>query len=659
LIRQYSKTVASILIAAIVFIGGFTFEVLGNDLTKFFTENPHLKPLLWALWGFCLLAAVFFFVQEHNSPHRHDKETQGTLFGTETAQNDRRAMLRLVRGVYIEGILRRSLWHNARIVLNLEGQPDAVVRPCDLALRRAGQPDTRIAPGTAILEVYRSEREQLLLMGEPGSGKTTLLLEIVEALLQEAEDNPNLPIPVVFNLSTWRKEHTRLDEWLVEQLNKEYGISLQIGKHWVDSGALLLLLDGLDEVAQSHRVACVEAINAYRLQHQKVLRPMVVCCRTHEYGEIPNLQLSGAVIIQPLTRPQVDDYLSRGGKALSGLRAVLKDEPALYEELFATPLMLHVAVLTYEGQTAAALRRSVAPEERRRRLWDAYIERMFERKQEGAPRYNQAQVLEWLAWLGHRQSGNESFRIEALQPDDLPRPWQTFLVRWLLAPLSGIGAFWLFLPGGIGIAAVTAMAWSSLGYGRIIELQPIRRLNLRDFRLRWKSGLIRIVFFAAFGGAFGAAGGAVLAAAQELLDESVIEDTIRPNEGIRHSLRTAAFFAAFFAALGAAFGAALGAAFFVAFCAAVGAAFGATVYGGKTVWQHYLLRFLLWRSGRFPRDITAFLDWAAQRALVQRVGGGWRFVHRTLQERFAELYAETDLAKHPTPTPAVPPGSEP
>jgi hypothetical protein len=103
------------------------------------------------------------------------------------------------------------------------------------------------------------------------------------------------------------------------------------------------------------------------------------------------------------------------------------------------------------------------------------------------------------------------------------------------------------------------------------------------------------------------------------------------------------------AAVGAVLGAALGgvrvvsiflAAFLMAFGATFFAVFMAVGLGGKAVIQHYLLRLLLWRSGRFPRNITRFLDWAAQRVLVQRVGGGWQFVHRTLQERFAERHAE-------------------
>jgi DNA polymerase III delta prime subunit len=703
MLRQYSKILTMITIAALLFLGEFAIELLAPDVGKFVEQTPQLKRLLWGLLVFCLGAYIIRFLREHNALASLAEGRADAVLATEADQVNRRFLLRQVRHNLVEGILHKSLWNEVRLILNLERRPNAVVRYCDLELRRAGQPDTYIQPGTPILEVYQHEQEELLLLGDPGSGKTTLLLEIAEALLQEAEKNQTYPIPVVFNLSTWRKKHTRLDIWLVEQLNREYKIPEETGKRWVYGGQMLLLLDGLDEVAADRRASCVEAINVYRLKHQKVLRPMVVCCRVREYNELPDLQLGGAVVIQPLTRAQVDDYLKDGGKVLAGLRAVLKDEPLLYRELFATPLMLHVAVITYEGQSAAELRRSVNPEERRRRLWDAYIERMFERKQEVEPKYEKAQALDWLGWLGWylTRKDLQKYLIEAMQPNDLPRYWQTFLVRWLLSILF-VPAFLLgpLIVGYsdrtinvyTGMTAVSVL-WVMICHSKDIELQPIRRFTTRHLRQQWKSILIKIakgatggaglgavmavvfvaidvargevkgeawegvMFLAAiFAVFFGMLGGMMVAidTAESSLffDESILENTIRPNEGIHHSLRTAALGSAYVVAFGAAGGVAIGMMAVgvdvrVFFAAYIGASFAviiavivALILGGRSAFQHYLLRLLLWRSGQFPLDITMFLDWTTQRVLLQRAGGGWWFVHRTLQERFAERYDE-------------------
>ena len=666
MLRQYSKTLLLIAVASLLFLGDFAVELLAPDLAKPFEQDARLKLLLWGLLSFCLAATVFLFVKEHNAPASEVGANAGPVFATEVERANRRALLGLVRRTWIEGVLHKSLWNEVRLILNLEARPDAVVRPCDLALRRAGQPDTYIRPGTSILEVYRQEQEEMLLLGEPGSGKTTLLLEIAQSLLQEAARDETLPVPVVFNLSTWRKGHMRLDAWLVEQLNRDYGIPERVARRWVEGGALLLLLDGLDEVAVERRAECVGAINAYRLKHQSVLRPMVVCCRTREYEEIPALRLSSAVVIRPLTRRQVDGYLKDGGRALAGLRAVLMDEPALYRELFETPLMLHVAVMTYEGQSAAALRRGVKPEERRRRLWDAYIERMFERKQEAKPLYQKAKALDWLAWMGDYLTRRhiQKYLIEWTQPDDLPRRWQTLLVRWLLSPVLVVYFFMSVQDAGYAVRVALVLFGIWLGHSRHIGVSPVRHYTLGNLRSRWKSILLWLTFGALAGAAFGATIFAVargelavslsasmmfgtvvgvLAAIPGkliLIEVISLDSTVRPNQQQHLSLRTGAFAAGIIVAV-------LGIQNIVIFgmpdgvAPAVGPAVFVGVYAGwRWVFQHYLLRLLLWWSGQFPLNITPFLDWAAQRVLLQRVGGGWRFVHRTLQERFAERYAE-------------------
>ena len=67
---------------------------------------------------------------------------------------------------------------------------------------------------------------------------------------------------------------------------------------------------------------------------------------------------------------------------------------------------------------------------------------------------------------------------------------------------------------------------------------------------------------------------------------------------------------------------------------------GSLFYGGQAVIQHYVLRWLLARALPYPfRDsrLVAFLDAMHARILLRRVGGGWSFVHRSLQDYFASL----------------------
>ncbi len=59
--------------------------------------------------------------------------------------------------------------------------------------------------------------------------------------------------------------------------------------------------------------------------------------------------------------------------------------------------------------------------------------------------------------------------------------------------------------------------------------------------------------------------------------------------------------------------------------------------GGLASFRHYVLRFLLWRSRSVPWHYPRFLDYAAERILLRKVGGGYIFVHRLLLEYFASL----------------------
>ncbi|MEM8719993.1 MAG: hypothetical protein AAGE84_11880 [Cyanobacteria bacterium P01_G01_bin.39] len=56
---------------------------------------------------------------------------------------------------------------------------------------------------------------------------------------------------------------------------------------------------------------------------------------------------------------------------------------------------------------------------------------------------------------------------------------------------------------------------------------------------------------------------------------------------------------------------------------------------GFVCFKHLILRLLLWRSGYIPWNYARFLDYAVERIFLQKVGGGYIFVHRTLLEYFA------------------------
>lgn len=126
----------------------------------------------------------------------------------------------------------------------------------------------------------------------------------------------------------------------------------------------------------------------------------------------------------------------------------------------------------------------------------------------------------------------------------------------------------------------------------------------------------------------------------------------RPNEGIRRSMRNAFFAACVFGPVGGivsglmsgvAFGLAgvpgwfiLGTGFSIIFSILLALHFFLS-YGGKAVLSHYILRWYLWQANALPLNSVKFLDYATERILLRKVGGGYIFAHRLLLEYFASL----------------------
>ena len=72
----------------------------------------------------------------------------------------------------------------------------------------------------------------------------------------------------------------------------------------------------------------------------------------------------------------------------------------------------------------------------------------------------------------------------------------------------------------------------------------------------------------------------------------------------------------------------------------IGALISGLVGGGSACLRHFSLRLILYRMGYAPWNYARFLDYAADRLFLQKVGGGYIFIHRMLLEYFAQLELE-------------------
>ena len=393
-----SSSLVGICIALISVIGGVAAK-----------NTPDLGQYWWVAWlVFGSIAAVFawWFVQQ-----QRDKEAED--IHPDQLKRNRHQMIARVRHDWIEGELHQSLYKIGRVELGLVTKPDAV-EPFSVVVQRGKQKPETLPAGTRLSSLFDDQQMgQLLILGAPGSGKTTLLLELAQELLDCAEKDESLQIPVVFNLSSWAVKSLSLVDWLKDELQSSYDVPLKIAEQWIATGAVFPLLDGLDEVAADKREACVEAINTFRGN-----QPLVVCSREADYTTLTKrLSLAVAVWVQPLGREQVSGYLEEAGEPLKAVQTALETETELWEFLD-TPLMLSIAAFAYQGASPADLVLAGSLEARHQQLFSRYVSVMFDRRGKQSW-YSREQTLVWLRWLGSslvRQS-RSVFHLEDLKPD--------------------------------------------------------------------------------------------------------------------------------------------------------------------------------------------------------------------------------------------------
>lgn len=177
---------------------------------------------------------------------------------------------------------------------------------------------------------------------------------------------------------------------------------------------LLPLLDGLDEVADDHREACVVAINEFRRTHGTV--SIAVCCRTTDYQELDaNLRMYGTLRLQPLTPDQVVSFLDRFGPATAGARTALARQPEL-RELMSSPLMLSILVLAYGPDTPV----ETGHFDDTTRLFRTFVVTMLRRRP--SQLYSPRQILSGLGNLASRlqNSSQTQFTIDLISYMWLP-----------------------------------------------------------------------------------------------------------------------------------------------------------------------------------------------------------------------------------------------
>jgi hypothetical protein len=612
---------------------------------------------------------IFNFLERRDAQQRDSDKGL-----TRQEYKNRQALLNKVRNYWIKGPLEKSLYNRLKIELELEERLDAIefVRETPERLCQI------LEPGTKAISKFDElgEGRTLLILGEPGSGKTITLLEIAQELIERAEKDPELPIPVVFNLSSWNREKWTMKDWLAQEFETGiYKIPKNVSKSWIQNQQLLLLLDGLDEVKQDCRESCIQAINRFSQVYGQT--EIIVCSRLQAYEALSHrLRFQTTLLLQPLTLEQIQNFLDQVGERSLGIKASLNTDPVL-QELAQTPLMLSIMMLAYEGISTTDFSR-MGLEESQHYLWRRYIDRMLERKQKAQP-YPKAQILLWLQFLAHNMvaQSQTTFLIEKLNPKWLNSKYQRWIYPIATAILSGTlmactyGIFFGFmdrrlsihmivsLMGGIlwgglfslssDVSLFTQIGWTwsfdklwkataqgllgGLAIGCL--LWGIGRL-LNLFSLSFLSALFLILVSSLVIACVGIIStGLVSSNITEPRDETQNKLSIVPNQGVRQSVNRA-----FWITLATLFVVILPFSrfsnlTFFPYSILLGCI---TLYsGGIGALQHFVIRSVLWLTGNGPQNYADVLNYATENMLLYKTGGGYQFIHNLLRHEIATL----------------------
>jgi flagellar biosynthesis GTPase FlhF len=601
-------------------------------------------------------------------------------------------------GTEVESRLAQSLHHAVLLNLGKEQQPHQVQRPWDVSVKVGEQRSFQLPSQTSILEVFENPviNGKFLILGKPGGGKTTTLLELAQALVERAETDSDAPIPVILELSEWRTVRNKeendhaIKEWILSQLRSK-GVSKEIREQWIREKELVLLLDGLDELPSERQAKCVRAINQFLDSEFSPLH-LVVCSRKEEYEEYEEvLHLNGAICLEDLSVEQIQHYFASVN--LGEFWESIKDSEKIVN-FISQPLFLAITSIAYQQIDVEEWKNCNTEEKAIDYLLGIYRVEML-RKTSKSKWYSRKQPLAWKSqnilirlaqYLDNTQNPQKEFRVNKLQGYILPEEkisipirltfyfsllilFPTFLLLILIdSPVSILILMGLIMCVSYSINC-SKEVWE-ITFVRIKTFNPFNVLS--TFIALFVYALLALLvvlfifivsYFPTYLPIYGLdvfpytlamlrevggdlfvwvvslfAGFSILVGFGYNEDEIINEDdeiTSRPdNIFLNTFLASVVFFA-----VGMLSGFIPSLKFGTIIALGNGTLLG-LIFSSLAWWdsiKYLALRLILGLSGYMPWNISRFLNYCTERLILQRVGNRYRFIHRLVQEHFANL----------------------
>ncbi|GAA2482148.1 NACHT domain-containing protein [Streptomyces gobitricini] len=459
---------------------------------------------------------------------------------------------------------REAIWGSARVLDEAaDDVAEALLRQYedDDRLRQADDPQTldilwrgpADGPGEherSIADYFEDSAtvpdRRLVVLGPAGAGKSVLVLRLARDLLRRragraAGSGAAGPVPVVVPLASWNTGQG-LEAWAAGQLSAEHpqacapvpGASPErMAALLVDTGRVLLVLDGFDELPEAAREVAFAELRA-----MPESRPFVLTSRPEEYGErVPADSdfLRTEIRLEPLTPQAISDYLSAGGRRARWRNVVgrlTEEEPGRSPEArlllraLDVPLMVGLARTAYgpddEDRHPDELvepGRFAGVGELQRHLYAAYLDAVYNPSRSWRELHGGSSPDEARKWAGFLAARMQAAGLTEFAWWELDRevPWwvrtlglvPAFVVAGVCLYLTGFGEPWwqqhlADVPLWGGFAAAAAFAWGFAGISTARgqggwRLPPHRFTGLSTRRLlaalrrrgvRWAVGVI-------------------------------------------------------------------------------------------------------------------------------------------------------------------------